>query len=172
MILLFYKRVEAEELVSEINRDYASYNNFNEKYKAIVSAGIRNSQIYSEICWTITIFMCVLIFPLMAIVLNIYNFTFKFEATKHMVHDLNRPFSEPEERFESPYYEIMFFYMIYCCIFYVIYFIGYDGFFGLCINHACMKIELIWKFLEDSLKAEDVHKNIAAVIKEQNRIFR
>ncbi|XP_045508577.1 odorant receptor 13a-like [Colias croceus] len=92
-----------------------------------------------------------------------------------MIHDLQKPYGDPEDRFNSPYFEIMFVYMFYCAILYVINFTGYDGFFGLSINHACLKMELYCKAFEDALRAksyEEMHAKIVGVIREQNRLFK
>lgn len=78
-----------------------------------------------------------------------------------------------ELSFETPQFEIMFAYMFYCSILYAINFIGCDGFFGLSINHACLKMDLYCKYLEDALKSDvgTMHGLIVKVIKEQCRMF-
>ncbi|KAG6454564.1 odorant receptor 13a [Manduca sexta] len=173
MFLMYHKRKQAKQILDEFERDYHLYNSFTGDYLNIARDGIRNSLIYSERGWAITVTTCVMTFPVMAILLNVYNYTFKFQATKYMIHDLNKPGASPEARFDSPYYEIMFFYMMYCSLLYVINFIGYDGFFGLSINHACMKMNLYCKMLEDAWKAEpnERYRRVVAVIDEQCRMF-
>nr|AOE48050.1 putative odorant receptor OR45 [Athetis lepigone] len=174
MILMFHKRVQAKEILDEIDRDHRVFNGASEPYKDIARASIRNSQIFSETGWVITVFTCVMTFPAMAIVQNIYNFAFKSEPEKYMIHDLHKPFADSEARFRSPYFEIRFVYMFYSAIMYVINFIGYDGFFGLSINHACLKMDLYCKALEDAMTSpeEEIHERVIAVIKEQCRMFR
>ncbi|CAG4978401.1 unnamed protein product [Colias eurytheme] len=169
------KQITGMQIIDEINRDYRTYNFMPDHYQTIIDASIKNNLKYSEKCWAITVVSCVMTFPIMAITLNIYNFTFKSEPTKYMIHDLQKPYGDPEDRFNSPYFEIMFVYMFYCAILYVINFTGYDGFFGLSINHACLKMELYCKAFEDALKAssvEEMHAKIVGVIKEQNRLFK
>ncbi|XP_050358646.1 odorant receptor 13a-like [Nymphalis io] len=175
MFIMYYKKIPAKGIVDEIDKDYESFNNLPSSYKSIINKSISNSLLYSEKCWAITVITCVMTFPFMAVALNIYNFLFKSEPTKHMVHDLIIPFMEPEDRFDSPTFEIMFVYMLYACLLYVINFTGYDGFFGLCINHACLKMELYCKAVEDALQAAneaDIHDRIVDVIREQNKLKR
>ncbi|CAH1642230.1 unnamed protein product [Spodoptera littoralis] len=174
MILMYHKRIQAKQILDEIDRDYENINNYSEIYKDIARASVKNCQIYSERGWAITVVTCVMTFPVMAISLNVYNFVFKSEPVKYMIHDLEKPFSEdPEDRFESPYFEIIFVYMFYCSILYVVNFTGYDGFFGLAINHACLKMDLYCKALEEAFKADahEVCGRVIGVIKEQCRMF-
>ncbi|CAD0206825.1 unnamed protein product [Chrysodeixis includens] len=174
MILMYHKRIQAKQILDEIDRDHFMFNTFSDKYKDIARSWIRNSQIYSERGWVITVTGCVMTFPVMAIVQNVYNFAFKSEPEKFMIHDVDKPFSESEARFESPYFECMFIYQFYASILYVVNFIGYDGFFGLSINHACMKMDLYCTALEDAMRSEkrEVCGRVVAVIKEQCRMFR
>ncbi|XP_045487335.1 odorant receptor 13a-like [Pieris rapae] len=65
----------------------------------------------------------------------------------------------------------MFAYMVYCASLYIVNFIGYDGFFGLCINHACLKMQLYCQAFKEALASEDMYEKIVGVIKEQNRLF-
>ncbi|KAJ2939787.1 hypothetical protein O0L34_g17977 [Tuta absoluta] len=92
-----------------------------------------------------------------------------------MIHDLNKPWSkDPESRFESPYYEFINVYMMYCACFYVLNFLGYDGFYGLAINHAVLKIQLYSKALEEAMmySGEEIYQRVIGVIVEQTRTFR
>ncbi|KAJ8706373.1 hypothetical protein PYW08_010999 [Mythimna loreyi] len=174
MILMYHKRIQAKEILDEIDRDHDLFNECADIYKDIARAAIKNSQVYSERGWAITVSTCVMTFPVMAIALNIYNFTFKSEPEKYMIHDLVLPETESELRFETPYFEAMFLYMFYCSILYVVNFIGYDGFFGLSINHACLKMDMYCKALEEAMLApgEEVCGRVIGVIKEQCRLFR
>ncbi|VVC96825.1 unnamed protein product [Leptidea sinapis] len=175
MMIMHVKQRPARMIINEIDEDYASFNNMPEPYQRIIDSSIRNNLVYSEKAWVITVFSCVMIFPFMAIALNFYNFVFKSEPTKYMAHEVRKPYGEPEDRFNSPYFEIIFIYMLYCSIFYFINFSGYDGFFGICINHACLKMQLYCKAFEDALACsniDEMRKRIVSVIQDQNRLFR
>nr|BAF31198.1 candidate olfactory receptor [Bombyx mori] len=171
--LMYYKRRQANELVSEINRDHLAYNGLKGEDREIAASSIRNCQIYCELGWTLIVMSCGLSFPVIAILLNIHSFTFKFDSTKHMIHDINNPFTDdPEDRFESPFFEIMFVYTFFSSFIYIINYVGYDGFFGLCINHACLKMKLYCRALEDAMRSESRrHEKIVAVIEEQRRTY-
>ncbi|XP_061728711.1 uncharacterized protein LOC133533697 isoform X2 [Cydia pomonella] len=174
MMLFYYTRDEAWRIIRKIDADHARYNILSESHKEIARRHIQNTQYYSEKCWAITVAVTVLTFPLTAVVLNFYNFVFKEEPVKYMIHDLEKPFSPPEDRFASPYFEIMFGYMAYCSLWYIISFIGFDAFFGVTINHACMKLELACKIMEDAMLEEDRdsrQRRMKEVISEQNDFF-
>ncbi|CAG4947291.1 unnamed protein product [Colias eurytheme] len=109
----------------------------------------------------------------MAGIKTTYSYLFTSEPQRFMIHDIRTPYGSSEDRFKSPYYEIMFAYMLYAASTYVFSFIGYDGFFGLSVNHACLKMKIYCKMFEDALKSKDnIYGNIRQVIAEQNRLFR
>nr|AST36254.1 putative odorant receptor OR14 [Hedya nubiferana] len=175
MILFFISREEAWGIIRKIDHDHARYNTLPESHKAIARSHIQNTQYYSEKCWSITVATCVLTFPLTAVFLTWYNFTFKEDPVKYMIHDMNKPFSAPEDRFKSPYFEIMFFYMAYCSTIYIISFTGFDAFFGITINHACMKMDMACKIMDDAMTERDREfrrRRMMDVVTEQNDVFR
>ncbi|CAH2101662.1 unnamed protein product [Euphydryas editha] len=175
MFLMYYKRKSGQYIIEEIDSDYSHYNSLKDSYKEIINKSIANNLLYSEKCWALTVVVCVMVFPFMAVTQTIYSYLVTSEPVKYMIHDVIIPYIEPEGRFDSPIFEICFVYMLYCCLVYVINFIGYDGFFGLSINHACLKMELYCKALEDALKEDnevDMHKKIVQVIQEQNKLKR
>ncbi|KAI5637060.1 odorant receptor 30a-like [Phthorimaea operculella] len=165
----------ANAIINEINRDYELYNRLEEDYKTIVRAHVNNCLVNSEKWWTVTVLTCVMIFPIMAATFTLYSFLFSDMPQKYMVHELNKPWDkDPEARFESPYYEIANFYMLYACCFYMLNFLGYDGFYGLAINHAVLKMQMYCKALQDAMQYEGkkVYERVVGVIYEQNRTFR
>ncbi|XP_063632785.1 odorant receptor Or2-like isoform X1 [Cydia splendana] len=175
MMLFFYSRKEAWSIIKKMDADHARYNTLSEQHKEIARRHIQDTQYYSEKCWSITVATCVLTFPLTAVILTFYNYAFKEDPVKYMVHDIDKPFSPKEDRFSSPYFEIMFFYMVYCSFFYIISFTGFDAFFGITINHACMKMELACRTMEDAMsecERDRRHRRMLGVIAEQNDLFR
>ena len=106
MILMYHKRIQAKQILDEIDRDHSLLNDFADTYKDLARASIRNSQIFSEGCWVITVCTCVMTFPVMAVALNVYNFLFLSEPQKYMIHDLVKPYGDPEARFITPYFEV------------------------------------------------------------------
>ncbi|XP_048004153.1 LOW QUALITY PROTEIN: uncharacterized protein LOC125240316 [Leguminivora glycinivorella] len=175
MMLFYYTRNKAWSIIKKIDADHARYNVLPESHKDIARWHIRNTQYYSEKCWFITVAVCVLTFPFTAVVLNFYNFVFKEEPVKYMIHDLDKPFSPREDRFSTPYFEIMFGYMAYCSLWYILSFTGFDAFFGITINHTCMKMELACKVMEDAMLEKDRDsrlRKMKEVISEQNDCFK
>ena len=161
--------------MDEINRDYASYNDMTVIYRKIINSNIENNLVYSEKCWAITVITCVTSFPIMAMLTNLHSTLFAAEPKRYMIHDIMLPYTDPEQRFESPIFEIMFAYMLYACALYIINFIGYDGFFGLCINHACLKMEIYCRSFEEALRENNercMHLKIVKIIVEQNKLKR
>lgn len=175
MFLMIMYEVECKTLIDQMNIDYAKYNKLPSRQKAIVAATVRNNRLYTERCWALFVTYSVMTFPMMAVVLNVYNFAFTSDPVKYMVHDVPIPLTEPEARFDSPQFEFFFVYMTYSATLYVINFTGYDGFFGLCINHACLKMKLYCCWMEDAMEARDqreVEQRVARVIASQCELFR
>uniref|UniRef100_A0A0K8TVF4 Odorant receptor n=1 Tax=Epiphyas postvittana TaxID=65032 RepID=A0A0K8TVF4_EPIPO len=174
MILLYIRRAEAYQIIRTIDKDHAEFNTLPEQLKIIASNAVRDIKYFSEYCLAWIVFLSVLTFPLTAAFLNVYNYLFKTEPVLYMVHDVQKPFSEPEERFSSPFFEFMFVYMIYCAFIYILSFIGFDAFFGVTIGHVCLKIELLCERLDDAMLETDsdalFHK-IVDVIKQHNAVF-
>lgn len=124
-ILLLYKhRTEVYRLINTVDSDHSGYNSLPEDHKAIARDRIKNNKFYCEYCWACIVAFNVTAFPMTAVILNIYNYLFSPEPVLYMVHDTEKPFSEPEDRFTSPFFEIMFAYMTYCAFIYILSFTG------------------------------------------------
>nr|WPO56482.1 odorant receptor [Leucinodes orbonalis] len=111
---MFYYKVSVKELIDEISYDYLCYNNLPDRYQNVIYSRVNACMVYTERLWIITLGVAVGAFPLMAALTTLYSQIFDDIPKKYMVHDLNIPFTEPETRFESPYFEIMFFYLTGC----------------------------------------------------------
>ncbi|XP_073965444.1 odorant receptor 85c-like isoform X2 [Choristoneura fumiferana] len=175
MLLLYIRRAEVYQIIKIIDSDHSKCNNLPEEHKSIARKGIKDSKFYSEYCWTWVVRSCVMTFPMTAVILNIYNYMFMSDPVLYMVHDTEKPFSEPEDRFTSPFFEFMFVYMTYCSFLFVLSFTGFDAFFGVTINHICLKIALLCKEFEDAMLENDsvaIFNKMVDVIKQHNEVFR
>ncbi|CAH4031565.1 unnamed protein product [Pieris brassicae] len=173
MLIQCYCNQHGFALINEINRDYALYNDMSAPYQAIADESIKNNLTYTERGWFITVALVVLVFPAMALARNMY-YEFQGVNRKFMVHEVRIPFVADDDRYKSPLYELMFLYMVYFCFIYLVGFSGYDSFYGLSTNHACLKMKIYCKMFEEAVKADvnEVQSRIAEVIKEQNRLYR
>nr|AIT71987.1 olfactory receptor 14 [Ctenopseustis obliquana] len=175
MVLFFINRADVYRIIKSIDADHARYNTLPEPYKAIARNCLSDSMYYSEYLWAWIVGVCVLTFPCSAAGLNVYNCLFKAEPTLYLVHDVENPFAESEDRFDSPFFEIMFVYMTCMAVLYILNFTGFDAFFGLTINHVCMKIELLCMGLDDAMLEIDSNvkfEKMVEVIKEHNNVFK
>ncbi|CAH0712855.1 unnamed protein product, partial [Brenthis ino] len=175
IIIMFYKKTPAKEIIDEINRDYASYNHMSSTYKNIINRSIANSLKYSEKMWAVVVITCVSAFPIMAAFSTTYSYLVESEPQRYMVHEVMIPYTHPDKRYDSPSFEIIFVYMLYACVIYIINFIGYDGLFSLSINHACLKMEIYCNAFEEALKEDNERKmylQIVEVINAQNKLKR
>nr|QEI46834.1 odorant receptor 18 [Galleria mellonella] len=173
MILLYVKKDNATQLMDEMNRDYNLINKLPPRYKALAHAEITNSKAY-EYGWGTCCAVAVFIFPLRASCMNIYSYLFDEVPKRYMINELTNPFRPPEEKFNSPYFEIMTAYTIYCGVLYFVQFVGYEGLLVSTMNHACLKMHMFCAALEDAFNAEDReerHKLVIDVIREQVRTF-
>ncbi|CAH2056097.1 unnamed protein product, partial [Iphiclides podalirius] len=174
MFLMNFNEEQAKELIDLIDRDYALFNTLPPSHRKIIAAAVRTNRIYAERCWAVFVMFSVMTFPAMAVVQNVYSYSFAAEPVRHMVHDVPIPFAEPEARLRSPQFELFFAYMTYCATLYVVNFTGYDGFFGLCINHACLKMALYCRAMEDAMcsREDQLGGRVRSVIEGQCDLFR
>ncbi|KAL4711250.1 hypothetical protein ACJJTC_019091 [Scirpophaga incertulas] len=174
MFLMFVKRVQAKEIIEEMNRDFARYNNLPDDCQSHAERAIASSVFYIEKLWIYIVTTTILLFPGVAALWNILSLIFTSEPKKYMVHDLKIPYTEPETRFASPYFELGFVYMTYIAMVCGFNYGPYDGFYGLAANHACLKMSMDCKLLEHALKAKDTNEKynkIIEFIEEQKRTF-
>ncbi|XP_047510430.1 uncharacterized protein LOC125053227 [Pieris napi] len=173
ILIQCYCNQYAFAVINEINRDYALYNDMSAPYQAIADESIKSNLTYSDRGWFIAVASVVLVFPAMALARNMYC-QLQGVNRKFMLHEVRIPFVADDDRYKSPLYEIMFLYMVYICFLYLIGFSGYDAFYGLSTNHACLKMKIYCKMFEEAVKADvnEVQSKIAEVIKEQNRLYR
>lgn len=163
----------ASSLIDEMNQDYESYNNLPSSYQDIIDESIKRC-LFFEKFWVISIISVVASFPMLAVFSNIYSLLLSDNPTRYMVHDVVVIFLPPEQRLESPIYEIMFVYTTYAGLFYWVSFAGYDGFFGMVAYHACLKMDLYCHSLKEALKEINPglrNRRISDIIKQQLRLF-
>nr|QIJ45815.1 olfactory receptor [Glyphodes pyloalis] len=175
MFVMFYKRVQAKELIDEMNRDYASYNTLPRRHQATAARSIQNSVFYTECLWSPLICIGIMMFPAVAVLSTLYSHIFDQIPRRYMIHDLKPPFREPEARFDSPYFEIQFIYMLWSAVLCWFNYTSYDGLFGLVTNHACLKMSMNCLQLQDAFAAEDpddVYSQVMEFMNEQKRMFR
>ncbi|XP_037964990.2 odorant receptor 30a [Plutella xylostella] len=173
MFLVTILRKKMQNLIEEINADYERYNCMDAGYQAIVMEN-QKSLLKLEKVWTYMVLATVAAFPLMALYQTTEHHLFK-EGQRFMVHDVDVPWLK-EQRFESPYFEILFVYMVYIALVLVLCYTAYDGMFFLCIFHACLKMKIISHQLMGALRdhddVEQMKRNIAVVVEDQCETFR
>nr|QEE82759.1 odorant receptor 41 [Conogethes pinicolalis] len=175
MLLMYYKRVQAKELIDEMNRDYSSYNRLPRHCRAAAAACVRASVTHTERLWAPLVGIAIMTFPGMAVVATLCSHVFAATPQRYMVHDLNRPFREPEARFDSPYFETLFLIMFGGAIICVFNYTSYDGLFGLMTRHACLKMSIYCMRLRDGFRSdepEELYRQLMEFIREQRRMFR
>nr|WCC57425.1 odorant receptor 28 [Papilio glaucus] len=174
VFVMNYHEKSAKRLMDEMNADYALFNKLPAHHRRIVDEGIRTSRIYAERGYITFISFCVLSFPILTMMLNSYLVLVKSEPSKYLIHDVPIPFMEPEVTYTSPYFEIMFVYMVFCTLLFLVLFTGFEVFFELCINHACLKMKLYCAAMEDAMKAtsrEQMYGRVTHVIQSQCKAF-
>nr|ARO76433.1 odorant receptor 28 [Conogethes punctiferalis] len=173
MCLMYYRRVEAKKIIDIINHDYAYYNNLPDDYKAMVAASIKSSHIYINI-WAACVMVIFAVFVGTASLLNIVSHLFMQEPKRYMIYDINMPGRDPEERFNSPYFEIMYFYTIYVALMYVLSFTGYDGLMIASVNHACLRQNIFTRQVQEAMgmRGERLRRKMADAVKDQVEALR
>ncbi|KAJ2943245.1 hypothetical protein O0L34_g12049 [Tuta absoluta] len=172
--IMYIQRTAAKQVIDEINYDHERLNTLPDSYRTVVEEHFKNAH-YGERLWLTVVIHCVGVFPFTATVLTFYEYSVKSEPRKYMIHDVILPFVEPEDRFKTPYFEIVYIYMLYCCIVLFLNMAGYDGFFGLAVRHACLKLRLCCMAMDDALKrndSDDMFEDIVNVIRDQCRVYK
>nr|QMS80337.1 odorant receptor [Histia rhodope] len=167
----YYNRDLVKELIDEINRDHVRYNKLPTKYQDIVEKSLRYHKT-TEKRWVACVSISSFLFVIMATVFTIYSQIFDAEPMKYMIHEIDAP--TIESIIGWPYYEIMFVYESYVSIYFVLNFSGFDGFFGVVINHACLKIKIFCNAFSDALKEsneDEIMRLIHEIIRDQCKMF-
>jgi hypothetical protein len=175
MFLMFYKRRQAKNIIDEINRDHQLYNTLSEEYQEIASVAIKRSIILSERIWGVLISVSILSFPILAVLSTSFSFFFAAEPRRYLTHDIVLPLDNPEDRFLTPYYELMNIYMTTSATICIFNFVSYDGLFGVAANHACLKMNIVSQLLEDAFKSQNskvIFEGVVRFIEEQKRMYR
>ncbi|XP_041972195.1 uncharacterized protein LOC121728145 [Aricia agestis] len=174
IVISNYRALEGEMLIAEIDRDYAMYNTLPEKYHIIVRGWIRNSQIYAEKFWNLMVAVSGFTYLSMTVFVNIKSQLYNEIPKRTHIHDALIPFADPDLRFQTPYFEFMFGQCMIGALLITIYYLGFDSFFALALNHACLKIEIFCELLVDAMEVKNKKKRlkkIEFVIKEHLRLF-
>nr|WCC57363.1 odorant receptor 28 [Papilio dardanus] len=174
IFLMNYYEKSVKSLMDEMSADYAAYGTLPARHRVIVDEGIKTSRVYAERGYIVFISFCVLNFPFLASLMNTYIFLAKSESPKYFAHHVAIPFLEPDAILISPYFEIMTAYTTYCAFLYLFNYMGYEVFFGLCINHACLKMQLFCAAMEDAIKEptrEIMREKVSRVILNQCRAY-
>nr|WPO56504.1 odorant receptor [Leucinodes orbonalis] len=142
---MYYYRVSIKGLIDEFSYDYFCYNNLPNQYQIKIHSSIKACVAYSEKAWNICLAIAVATFPLMSILTTMYSQLFDEVPKKYMIHDLNKPFAEPEERFESPFYEIVYVFMMGSAI---IWYVNYSGEYFFNFNNLYYKYFIKLNFIQ------------------------
>ncbi|XP_063836445.1 uncharacterized protein LOC135085601 [Ostrinia nubilalis] len=173
MCLLYYKEEPTSQILALINKDYASFNQLPESYKPLVRGYVKNTRFYQNI-WIACVLMILSTFVLTASVMNICETLFSSEPKRHMIYDVRLPIDRPEAQFETPYFEILYIYMLYIAAVYTINFTGYDGFMIACVYHACLRIELFCKYVHDAMdyEGDELRKRLGEAVNHHCETFK
>nr|UVB79132.1 odorant receptor 38 [Heortia vitessoides] len=172
MVLAYWSKDEWLFLINQINDDHANYNTLPEEYKKIVRDGIRKSKLMIR-GWCLVLVIILLLYYGGSLLLTIYSQLFSSNPSKYMIYDINRPYMEPEARFESPFYEFITIYIMCMSVLYVINYSSYEIFMIPCINHAATKVLLFCVKIRSAMisRPEDLGRNIAEAVKFQCAFF-
>ncbi|KAL0809391.1 hypothetical protein ABMA28_011581 [Loxostege sticticalis] len=173
MCFMYHRRVEAKAIIDTINEDYASYNYFPENYQTFIRAYIENTKIYHRV-WYFCVLLILSAFVMTTTLYNTYEYMFRSEPKRHMIYDIRLPNKAAGVELETPYFEILYMYMLYVALIFYLNFTGYDCFMITAVNHACLRIELFCKHLDDAMefKGEELRRRMRTAISEQCETFK
>nr|AXY83383.1 putative odorant receptor 2 [Conopomorpha sinensis] len=173
LIVATVLRKQLLSLIEEINNDYESYNHLDKLYQDIVEEN-RSIILSLERMWTVMVVVVSGIFPFTASILTFVYYITDVDK-RAMVHEVDVPFLR-EGRYDTPYFEIIFAYMLFVVFTLAVCYIGYDGLFFICIYHSCLKLKLVsarlLRLCENPNDVYRMNKNIGEIVEEQCMSFR
>ncbi|KAL0858887.1 hypothetical protein ABMA27_011324 [Loxostege sticticalis] len=128
MCFMYHRRVEAKAIIDTINEDYASYNYFPEKYQTFIRAYIENTKIYHRV-WYFCVLLILSAFVMTTTLYNTYEYMFRSEPKRHMIYDIRLPNKAAGVELETPYFEILYMYMLYVAL---IFYLNFTGLIDAC----------------------------------------
>nr|QIJ45799.1 olfactory receptor [Glyphodes pyloalis] len=155
IFIMFYWRAPSKKLLDEYNADFEGYNRLPRRYQAVVAASVRKGQKMFEGFWSTMVILVNMNFVGVAVVRTIYSFIFDETPRRYLIHDVPIPWMEPGASERTPFYEFLFVITVLFDVCILLNYTGYDGFFDLMTNHACLKMRINCMHLEDAFKMKD-----------------
>lgn len=121
-----------------INEDYENYNDLPDEHQQIVQDTIKKTKILEKI-WIVIMGTTALSYPVLAGVCTIYSALFSENPRRFMVHEIKIIFLTEDQKYESPFFEIIAAYSIF--IVWAI-FIGFTGTYSY-TDEVCTKSTFI-----------------------------
>ncbi|XP_050346573.1 odorant receptor 4-like [Nymphalis io] len=141
LILTVVRRHELRAIFDGINEDYEKFNYLPEEYQQVVADTIKKSKGLEKI-WIIIMAITASSYPVLAAACTIYSMIYSDNPRRFMVHEVSIIFLTQEQKYESPYYELIALYSIFIVWIVFIGFTGFDGMFSVCVLHASLKIKI------------------------------
>ncbi|XP_045448987.1 odorant receptor 4-like [Melitaea cinxia] len=142
LILTVVRSNEMKAIFDGINEDYENYNDLPDEHQQIVEGTIKKTKILEKI-WIIIMGTTALSYPVLASVCTIYSALFSENPRRFMVHEIKIIFLTEDQKYDSPFFEMIAAYSIFVVWVIFIGFTGYDGMFTVCIQHVSLKIKLL-----------------------------
>ncbi|XP_047529453.1 odorant receptor 4-like [Vanessa atalanta] len=141
LIITVFRSNELRALFDGINEDYEKFNYLPEEYQQIVAETIKRSKGLEKI-WIVIMSLTACSYPVLAGVCTIYSMMFSDNPRRFMVHEIEVFYLTAEQKYESPYFELIAFYSIFVVWVVFIGFTGFDGMFSVCVFHVSLKIKI------------------------------
>ncbi|XP_061377339.1 odorant receptor 85c-like isoform X2 [Danaus plexippus] len=173
-IISIARKDELRSLLEEIDADYERFNGMSEQYQDLVEDTIRKTR-KVEKSWCFVLLVTTASYPVLAGACTIYSQLFSDHPRRYMVHELKAILISEEQKYQSPYFEIVSLYTMYIVIFLFIGFTGFDGMFSVCLLHVSLKLKIYQENLRNLFNERDIQKikyNIGLFVKNHCGVLR
>ncbi|XP_026497968.2 odorant receptor 4-like [Vanessa tameamea] len=175
LMITVFRSNEIRALFDGINEDYEKFNYLPEEYQQLVAETIKKSKSLEKI-WLIIMSVTASSYPVLAGVCTLYSMMFSDNPRRFMVHEMEVFYLTTEQKYESPYFEILAIYSIFVVGVVFIEFTGFDGMFSVSVFHVSLKIKIFSLNLKymfvDATDTPTIKKRIAKFVKDHCEVSR
>nr|WCC57604.1 odorant receptor 21 [Papilio polytes] len=162
------------ELLEKITEDLIRGNDMEEDYQKIYENHIKLGKI-GQTCWVVIPVMLSSQFPMFAGACMVYENLKSDMGKRYMVHEMELKYIE-DKQYETPYFELLFAYILMQCVVLAPNFTGFDGSFCIAATHLQLKLKLmthkLYRAFKDSKNRSELIDKVKEVIRDHQEALR
>nr|WCC57356.1 odorant receptor 21 [Papilio dardanus] len=155
------------ELLEKITEDLIRGNDMEQDYQKIYEHHIKLGKL-GQTCWVIIPVILSSQFPMFAGACMVYENLKSDMGKRYMVHEMDLKYIE-DKQYETPYFELLFAYILMQCVVLAPNFTGFDGSFCIATTHLQLKLKLMTHKLHRAFKDS---KNKSELVEKMKEVIR